>query len=55
MFTGKGELPDVVIQTWGAVWQYFEEQMQDKRAYTVDFERFDQREPSRVGIYIGLR
>ena len=37
MFTGKGELPGVVIQTWGAVWQYFEEQMRDKRAYTVDF------------------
>jgi len=37
VFTGKGELPGVVIQTWGAVWQYFEEQTRDKRAYTVDF------------------
>jgi len=55
VFTGKGELPGVVIQTWGAVWQYFEEQTRDKRAYTVDFERFDQREPSRVEIYIAVK
>ena len=55
VFTGKGELPGVVIQTWGAVWQYFEEQTRDKRAYTVDFERFDQREPSRIEIYIAVR
>ena len=55
MFTGKGELPSAVIQSWGAVWQYFEEQTRDKRAYTVDFERFDQRGPSRVEIYIAVR
>ena len=48
-------LPGVLIQTWGAVWQYFEEQTRDKRAYTVDFERFDQRKPSRVEIYIAVR
>ena len=30
-------------------------QTRDKRAYTMDFERFDQREPSRVEIYIALR
>ena len=55
MFTGKGELPSAVIQSWGAVWQYFEEPTRDKRVYTVDFEPFDQREPSRVEIYIAVR
>jgi predicted transcriptional regulator YdeE len=53
--TGNGELPGAVIQTWGAVWQYFEEQTRDKRAYTVDFERFDRREPSRVEIDIAVK
>jgi predicted transcriptional regulator YdeE len=52
---GNGELPGVVIQTWGAVWQYFEREARDKRAYTVDFERHDQREPSRVEIYIAVK
>jgi predicted transcriptional regulator YdeE len=37
------------------VWLFFEEQTRDKRAHTVDFERFDQREPSRVEIYIAVR
>jgi predicted transcriptional regulator YdeE len=55
VFTGNGELPDVVMQTWGAVWQYFERETRDKRAYTVDFERYDQREPSRVEIYIAVK
>ena len=55
VFTGNGELPGVVIQTWGAVWQYFERDTRDKRAYTVDFERHDQREPSRVEIYIAVK
>jgi predicted transcriptional regulator YdeE len=55
VFTGNGELPGVVIQTWGAVWQYFERDTRDKRAYTVDFERHDQRESSRVEIYIAVK
>ena len=55
VFTGNGELPGVVVQTWGAVWQYFEQEARDKRAYTVDFERYDQREPSRVEIYVAVK
>jgi predicted transcriptional regulator YdeE len=55
VFTGNGELPGVVISTWGAVWQYFERTVQDQRAYTTDFERYDQREPSRVEIYVAVK
>ena len=55
VFTGNGELPGVVIQTWRVVWQYFEREARDQRAYTVDFERHDQREPSRVEIYIAVK
>jgi predicted transcriptional regulator YdeE len=44
-----------VVQTCGAVWQYFEQEARDKRAYTVDFERYDQREPSRIEIYIAVK
>jgi predicted transcriptional regulator YdeE len=43
------------MQTRGAVWQYFEREARDKRAYTVDFERYDQRELSRVEIYIAVK
>ena len=54
VFTGNGKLPGVVVKTWGAVWQYFERETRDHRAYTVDFERYDQREPSRVEIYVAV-
>jgi predicted transcriptional regulator YdeE len=43
------------MQTWGSVWQYFERETRHKRAYTLDFERYDQREPSRVEIYIAVK
>jgi predicted transcriptional regulator YdeE len=55
VFTGNGELPGVVMQTWGAVWQYFEQEARHKRAYTADFERHDQRKPSHVEIYIAVK
>jgi predicted transcriptional regulator YdeE len=55
VFTGTGELPAMVVQTWARVWQYFEGEAREERAYTVDFERYDQRDPSRVEIYIAVK
>lgn len=40
VFEGKGPLPQVVIDTWKNVWDYFSEASEFKRAYTTDFELF---------------
>jgi len=55
VFTGVGEMPAVVMETWRAVWQHFEQSSRDERAYTVDFERYDQREPSRVEVHVAVK
>jgi predicted transcriptional regulator YdeE len=55
VFTGSGEVPQVVMQTWGAVWKFFDETPKFERAYTVDFERYDGEDPSRVEIFIAIR
>jgi predicted transcriptional regulator YdeE len=38
VFEGKGLMPQVVIDTWKAVWEYFANNHEYKRAYTTDFE-----------------
>ncbi|HXM36877.1 MAG TPA: GyrI-like domain-containing protein [Pyrinomonadaceae bacterium] len=40
VFEGKGPIPQVVIETWKTVWDYFAEAREFKRAYTTDFELY---------------
>jgi len=40
VFAGKGQMPQVVIETWQQVWAYFSEAKEFKRAYTTDFELY---------------
>ena len=41
VFYKKGEFPNVVIDTWNEVWEYFaDENSEYKRAYSVDFEKY---------------
>lgn len=40
VFEGKGAMPQVVIQTWISVWDYFSNASDVKRAYTTDFELY---------------
>jgi predicted transcriptional regulator YdeE len=53
VFSGQGQLPAVVIQTWMSVWQYFDETSVHQRAYTADFEVY--RAPDAVDIYIAVK
>ena len=52
VFSGKGEMPQAVIDTWMQVWDYFSEGNQSKyqRAYTTDFEYY--KNEDEVAIYI---
>ena len=41
VFTGKGEMPKAVIDTWSDIWNYFSAtDCAHKRAYTTDFELY---------------
>jgi predicted transcriptional regulator YdeE len=52
VFEGKGAMPQVVIDTWKAVWAYFSTAEERKRAYTTDFELY--RGMDEVAIYISV-
>ena len=54
VFDGKGEVPQMVIDTWASIWEYFENEVSEyKRAYTTDFEYY--RGPGQVEIYIAIQ
>jgi predicted transcriptional regulator YdeE len=52
MFEAKGEMPQVVINTWLAVWNYFKDNGELRRKYTTDFEHY--KAPGEVAIYIAV-
>jgi predicted transcriptional regulator YdeE len=52
-FTGEGEMPGVVIDTWEAIWSYFSAPAKEMRAFSTDFEVYCG--PETVDIYIAVR
>jgi predicted transcriptional regulator YdeE len=53
VFTAKGAMPQVVIQTWGAIWQFFQTHPGIQRSYATDFEAYQG--PDEVAIHIGIQ
>ncbi|MEJ8305661.1 GyrI-like domain-containing protein [Saccharibacillus sacchari] len=55
--TRKGPISEVVAETWGEIWAYYE-QSSERRAYSGDFELYDTRdfdpEAAEVSIYIAV-
>ena len=52
VFTGQGEMPQMVIATWQRIWQYFEAHPDVARSYRSDFEAYEG--PDKVAIHIGV-
>ncbi|KQX84975.1 GyrI-like domain-containing protein [Variovorax sp. Root473] len=52
VFTGRGEMPQMVIATWQRIWQYFEAHPEIVRRYRSDFEAYAG--PDAVAIHIGV-
>jgi len=52
IFTGQGEMPQMVIDTWQRIWQYFDAHPTITRRYRSDFEAYDG--PDKVAIHIGV-
>lgn len=54
IFTGQGELPQAVVQTWAKIWDYFSQiDVPHQRAYTTDFEHY--KSADEIEIYIAIR
>ncbi|ROL76527.1 AraC family transcriptional regulator [Pseudomonas protegens] len=53
VFSAKGAMPDCVIQTWGLIWAYFQDNPQVQRAFATDFEVYTSADS--VAIYIGIQ
>lgn len=52
VFQARGIMPQVVIDLWQFIWQFFKDNHQIKRAYQTDFESYNNRDE--VAIYIGI-
>jgi predicted transcriptional regulator YdeE len=52
VFEVRGAMPAAVIQAWGQVWAYFEQNIQIKRSFISDYEAY--LGPNEVHIYIGV-
>lgn len=52
VFKKEGELPQVVIDTWKDIWDYFENNDDYKRKYSIDFEHYTKEDE--IEIYISI-
>ena len=58
VFSAQGPMPQAVIETWGSIWSHFSKDSEHQRAYTADFEVYDQRFQSanpEVDIFIAIK
>ncbi|MCF6253877.1 MAG: GyrI-like domain-containing protein [Thiomicrorhabdus sp.] len=53
VFTAKGKMPKIVIETWGEIWSYFSSNdCEHKRLYTTDFEYYKSQNDIEIHIAI---
>ena len=53
VFQGRGKMPETVVETWGQVWHYFENEDAPERAFLTDYEVFEGGD--QVTIYVGVK
>jgi predicted transcriptional regulator YdeE len=52
VFEAKGTMPEIVVQTWGSIWEFFETNGAFKRRYTTDFELY--KAADEIAIHIAV-
>ena len=52
VFTGEGDMPQMVIDTWMRIWHYFADNPQVQRRFGTDFEAYEG--PDKVSIHVGV-
>jgi predicted transcriptional regulator YdeE len=53
VFTKQGELPDIIFALWQEIWEYFKNDNEYERKYTIDFEKYTKEDE--VEIYISVK
>lgn len=53
VFKNSGEIPEIVIQTWQEILEYFENEAKYERAFTTDFEKYSKE--NEIEIYISIK
>ena len=54
VFTAKGDIPKIVIDTWKEIWEYFaRKDAEYERLYTTDFEYYVNQ--NEIEIYIAVK
>ncbi|RXJ96290.1 AraC family transcriptional regulator [Malaciobacter molluscorum] len=54
VFSKEGEIPEVVIETWKDIWNYFaSENCEYERSYNFDFEKYEKEDE--IEIYISIK
>lgn len=53
VFAARGAMPQVVLQTWGVIWQFFQDHPDIQRSYATDFEAYHG--SNEVAIHIGIK
>ena len=54
VFSAQGQVPQIVIETWGEIWRYFSsENCAHARAYVTDFEFYKSQDE--IEIHIGIK
>jgi predicted transcriptional regulator YdeE len=53
VFTGQGQMPQMVLAVWQTIWQYFDAHPEIRRRYKSDFEAYSG--PEEVAIHIGIQ
>lgn len=53
VFQGKGQMPQIVIETWKHIWDYFTVDRPYQRCFRTDFEEY--KNGDEVAIFIGVR
>ncbi len=53
VFSKKGELPEIVLECWKEIGDYFDNEPSYERAYKVDFEKYSKE--NEIEIYVSIK
>lgn len=53
VFKKEGELPDIVLECWKDIWEYFADKPEYERAFTIDFEKYSKEDS--IEIFISIK
>ena len=55
VFSEEGDMPAVIYALWEKIWDYFSNNTDYARAFTTDFEFYNNDHPAKIEIYIAVK